>query len=116
MTLLKPFSLATVTHWVVFKWVGLKSDGSVFPVPHSESVNVLGPKWRKSAISESCHESCWDDGIGRMGIGGGVGKDDVVLDLDMRSVMMVNVDVKIVLMIFICCVFVLGRLLEVDVT
>ena len=88
-----------MTHWVVFKWVGLKSDGSAFPVPHSESVNVLGPKWRKSAISESCQESCWDDGIGSMGIGGGVGKHVAVLD--MRSVK-ISVDVKIVLMIFIC--------------
>lgn len=40
-------------------------------MPHSESVKVLGPKWRKSAIEESCHSSWGDEGRGKMGRGGG---------------------------------------------
>lgn len=40
-------------------------------MPHSESVKVLGPKWRKSAIEESCHWSWGDEGRGKMGRGGG---------------------------------------------
>lgn len=75
MTRENPFSLATVTHWVVFRAVGLKTEGWAWPVPHSVSVKVLGPKWRKSAMSDSCHESCCEVGKGKIGIGGGLGKE-----------------------------------------
>lgn len=51
--------------------MGLKTEGSDFPSPHSELVKVLGPKWRNMAISVSCHESCWEVGMGRSGSGGG---------------------------------------------
>lgn len=51
-------------------------------MPHSVSVKVLGPKWRKRAISESCHESWCEVGRGKIGIGGGFGceeeSDDVI--------------------------------------
>lgn len=67
-----PFSLATLTHWVASRAEGLKIEGSAWPVPHSESVKVLVPKWRKRAISESCHESCREVGMGIIGIGGGL--------------------------------------------
>ena len=51
--------------------VGLKTEGSVWPVPHSVSLKVLGPKWRKRAMLASCHWSCEAEGIGRTGRGGG---------------------------------------------
>lgn len=56
--------------------VGLNTDGSACPVPHSKSVNVLVPKCKNIAISVSCHEICCEVGIGRIGIGGGVGWDE----------------------------------------
>lgn len=80
MTRENPFSLATVTHWVAFRAVGLKTDGCAWPEPHSVSVKVLGPKWRKRAISVSCHESCCEVGMGKIGIGGGMGKEDVMVE------------------------------------
>lgn len=55
--------------------VGSKTEGSAWPVPHSVSVKVLGPKWRKRAISESCHWSCCEVGRGKNGIGGGFGEE-----------------------------------------
>lgn len=42
------------------------------------SMKVLGPKWRKRAISESCHESCCELGRGRIGIGGGFGNNEEI--------------------------------------
>jgi len=51
-------------------------DGLAFPVPHSESVKVLGPKWRNMAMDPSCHWSCWEDGRGKIGHGCGFSSDD----------------------------------------
>lgn len=51
---------------------GSKMVGSAWPVPHSESVKVLVPKWKKRAISPSCHESWEAEGRGKMGRGGGL--------------------------------------------
>ena len=51
--------------------MGLKTEGSASPVPHSESEKVLGPKWRKRAMLPSCHWSCRAEGRGKMGRGGG---------------------------------------------
>lgn len=57
--------------------VGLKAEGSTWPVPHSESVKVLGPKWRNMAMCPSCHWSWGAEGRGRMGRGGGfLGSED----------------------------------------
>lgn len=47
-------------------------------MPHSELVKVLVPKWKKSAMFASCHESWDDDGSGRIGRGGGLGVDVLV--------------------------------------
>lgn len=41
-------------------------------MPHSESVKVLGPKWRKRAMLPSCHWSWEAEGRGKMGRGGGL--------------------------------------------
>ena len=71
-----PFSLATLTHWLALRAVGLNTEGSARPVPHSESVKVLGPKCMNMAISENCHESCCEVGMGRIGIGGGFGCEE----------------------------------------
>lgn len=73
MTRENPADFATVTHCLASKLEGKKTDGSDFPSPHSESVKVLVPKWKKMAISVSCHESCWEVGMGRSGSGGGGG-------------------------------------------
>lgn len=56
---------------MALRWAGLKTDGSAFPVPHSESVKVLGPKWRNMDMDPSCHWSCWDEGRGVIGRGCG---------------------------------------------
>lgn len=51
--------------------MGKKTEGWAWPEPHSESVKVLGPKWRNMAMLPSCHESCREVGRGKMGRGGG---------------------------------------------
>lgn len=61
--------------------------GSAWPVPHSESVKVFGPKWRKRAMWPSCHWSWGEEGMGRMGRGGGLTigfeeEEDAVADED----------------------------------
>lgn len=67
----KPKSLATWTHWVALRLVGLKTDGRVCPEPSSDPVKVLGPKWRSMAVDPSCHWSWCDDGMGIIGRGFG---------------------------------------------
>lgn len=46
--------------------------GSTWPEPHSESVNVFMPKWKKRAVFPSCHWSWNAFGMGKMGSGGGL--------------------------------------------
>lgn len=56
---------------MALRLVGLKTEGSTWPVPHSESVKVLGPKWRNMAMWPSCHWSWGAEGRGSIGRGGG---------------------------------------------
>lgn len=73
MTRENPAARARWTHWEALRvGPGSKMEGSALPVPHSESLKVLGPKWRKRAISPSCHWSWGAEGRGGMGSGGGL--------------------------------------------
>src|SRR5205823_6743800 len=60
-----PASRAARAHWRASNAVGLNRAGSSRPSPHSRSVKVLTPKWRNSATSSRCQESCAGDGRGR---------------------------------------------------
>jgi len=62
----KPESFATLIHCDALSLVGLE-----WPVPHSESVKVLVPKWKKRAMPPSCHWSWKVVGRGKIGRGGG---------------------------------------------
>lgn len=50
--------------------------GLAWPVPHSESVKVLVPKWKKRAMPSSCHWSWKVVGRGKIGRGGGFREQD----------------------------------------
>lgn len=64
--------MATLTHWAAFRAVGLKTEGGAWPEPTSAPVKVFVPKWRKRAMSDCCHWSWLEVGMGRSGSGGGV--------------------------------------------
>ena len=61
----KPASRATRAHCRGSKRSGRKMAGSSVPSPHSRSVKVFTPKWRKSASSSCCQRSWEGDGRGR---------------------------------------------------
>ena len=63
---------AVAAHCAALRAVGLKTVGDSRPVPHSESVKVLGPKWRNIITSLCCHFNWEKEGSGRIGNGGAV--------------------------------------------
>ena len=65
---------------------GLKMEGSSVPSPCSRPEKVLTPKWKNMACSRRWNTSCWCDGNGRRGNGGGGG----VMTSPMAGVLLIN--------------------------
>src|ERR1700722_1649517 len=57
-----PASLAVLTHCRASSLEGLNKESSSFPSPHSLSVEVMMPKWKKAVISSCCQRHWRADG------------------------------------------------------